>query len=55
MIGETEIISVISNVGFPIAIALYVLIRLEKTLNKNTEAINQLAILCNKIQENIEK
>lgn len=39
-----EWIEVISNVGFPIAIALYVLIRLEKTLQRNTEAIKELTI-----------
>lgn len=37
-----EILPIISNVGFPITIALYVLVRLEKTLQKNTEAIIQL-------------
>ena len=35
-------VNVISNVGFPIAIALYVLFRLEATLRKNTEVIQQL-------------
>jgi len=34
-----EWINLISNVGFPIAIALYVLVRLENTLKKNTEAL----------------
>lgn len=45
---ETEIISLISNVGFPIAIALYVLVRLEGTLKKNTDAINELKIILTK-------
>jgi len=45
---ESEIVSLISNVGFPIAIALYVLIRLENTLKKNTEVISTL---CIKIEE----
>ncbi len=44
----TELTSLISNVGFPIAIALYVLVRLEGTLKKNTEAINQLALIVKK-------
>ncbi len=34
-----DLTNLVSNVGFPIAIALYVLIRLESTLKKNTEAI----------------
>ena len=41
---ETELVALISNVGFPIAIALYVLIRLESTLKKNTEVIGNLCI-----------
>ena len=42
-----QYIPLISNVGFPIAIALYVLTRLEKTLNKNTEVIRELCIQLN--------
>lgn len=38
-----EIVPLISNVGFPIAIALYVLVRLENTLKKNTEALKELS------------
>ena len=40
----TELMQLVSNVGFPIAIALYVLVRLEATLKKNTEAIRELSI-----------
>ena len=44
-----EIVNLITNVGFPIVIALYVLFRLEGTLKKNTEAINKiLAIIVKK-------
>jgi hypothetical protein len=39
-----ELIALISNVGFPIAISMYVLIRLENTLKRNTEAIIQLSL-----------
>jgi len=39
-----ELIPLISNVGFPIAIAMYVLLRLEGTLKKNTEVIRELCI-----------
>jgi len=45
---ETEIINLVSNVGFPIAIALYVLIRLEKTINRNTEVMRELSARLNK-------
>ena len=41
---ESELVNLISNVGFPIAIALYVLVRLEGTLKKNTEVIRELII-----------
>lgn len=37
-----EYIQLISNVGFPIVIAMYVLIRLEKTLKENTQVIKEL-------------
>ena len=37
-----EYISLISNVGFPIAITFYFLFRLEKIITKNTEAINNM-------------
>jgi len=37
-----EIIGYISSVGFPIAVAVYVLVRLEKTLKENTQAINAM-------------
>jgi len=39
-----ELIPLVSNVGFPIGIAMYVLIRLESTLKKNTEVIRELCI-----------
>ena len=42
---ESEIISIISNVGFPIAISLYILIRLEKTIKENTNAIKSILSL----------
>jgi len=37
-----DYITLIGNVGFPIAIALFVLVRLEGTIKENTKAINQL-------------
>ena len=40
-----EWINLISNVGFPITIALYVLFRLEKTVQENTRAIREMIII----------
>jgi len=37
-----ELLNAISNVGFPIAVAVYILIRIEPRLNKLAEAINKL-------------
>ena len=37
-----ELLNAISNVGFPIAVAVYVLTRIEPRLNKLTDAINKL-------------
>jgi hypothetical protein len=37
----------IANVGFPIVISLYVLMRLEKTLKENTKVIRELCIKLN--------
>lgn len=37
-----EIISLISNVGFPIAIATYVIVILNKTLEENNKILTKL-------------
>ncbi len=37
-----ELLNAISNVGFPIAVAVYILIRIEPRLNKLADAINKL-------------
>lgn len=39
-----ELLGAISTVGFPIALATYVIVRLEATVKKNTEAIVQLTL-----------
>jgi hypothetical protein len=39
-----NLIPLISNVGFPIVISLYVLMRLEKTLERNTSVIHELSL-----------
>lgn len=38
----TELINVISNVGFPIVVALYMIITMQKEIKYLTEAINRL-------------
>jgi len=37
-----DFIEIISNVGFPIAVATYFMLRFEKILEKNTSAIESL-------------
>ena len=37
-----ELVSVISNVGFPIVVALYMIITMQKEIKYLTEAINRL-------------
>ncbi len=39
-----QITQLISNVGFPIAITIYILVRLEKSLKQNTQAIHELTL-----------
>ena len=36
---EVEFINLISNVGFPIAIAIYFIFKTEKVINNNTQAL----------------
>jgi hypothetical protein len=52
---ENDIISAISNVGFPIVITLYLMVRMETTLKFNSDAIdrNTLALnsLCSKVSK----
>lgn len=46
MIENTELIQIgaalISNVGFPVFVSLYLLLRFEKIINKHTQAIETL-------------
>ncbi|MBN1062691.1 MULTISPECIES: YvrJ family protein [Clostridium] len=37
-----ELVSLIGNVGFPVAVSAYLLIRLEKQLNSLSASINKL-------------
>ena len=44
------LIPIISNVGFPIVISLYVLTRLENTVKENTKAIKEVVGMCNRVE-----
>lgn len=39
---ENELMNMIGNVGFPVAVSAYLLIRLEKQLNSLSNSINKL-------------
>ena len=39
----TSVLAAISQVGFPIAVATYSLVVLNKTIQKNTEIMNRIA------------
>ncbi|MBS4804597.1 MAG: YvrJ family protein [Clostridium sp.] len=45
-----EIVEVIANIGFPIAISLYLLIRIEGKLESLTTSINNLSNTINSIK-----
>ncbi|MBD7912085.1 YvrJ family protein [Clostridium cibarium] len=40
-----DLIGVIANVGFPVAVSAYLLIRLEKQINSLSSSINRLNII----------
>lgn len=44
-----EIINLITNVGFPIVVAIYLLIRMENKIEKLTSIIEKLANKLNKM------
>lgn len=44
-----EYISLVSNVGFPIALVFYLMFRFEKTLKDNTKTIQELTYLLKSI------
>lgn len=50
-----EFIKVISNVGFPIAVAVYLLIRSEKRMEVLTESITNLTTAVDKLNKEITK
>lgn len=38
----TPLIQIISNVGFPVVVALYLLVRVDKTIEESTKALTEL-------------
>ena len=52
---EFDIIQAISNVGFPIAICVYTLLRSDKIQQQTTEALNQLKEMISVLKETIDK
>ncbi|WP_081705811.1 YvrJ family protein [Clostridium sp. Ade.TY] len=46
-----QIIDIIGNVGFPISISLYLLIRIEGKLETLTNSINNLSNVMNKLEK----
>lgn len=45
---ESELIQIIGQFGFPIALSIYLLITRDKTISSNTEAINKLTLILEK-------
>jgi hypothetical protein len=39
---EAELLSLVSNVGFPIAVSIYFILKTEKVINNNTQALNKV-------------
>ena len=37
-----DLIDVISNVGFPIAMCIYFVVKVEKSINNNTQALQEV-------------
>jgi hypothetical protein len=46
-VGEFDIVQVIAQTGFPIAVATYSLVVLNDTIKKNTEALNKIVAKLN--------
>ncbi|MGC8871034.1 MAG: YvrJ family protein [Brevinematia bacterium] len=55
MEGFSEIVQIISNVGFPVVVALYLLVRVDKTIEKSTEALTELTKTIIELKELIER
>jgi len=49
------IVQAISSLGFPIVVAMYSLIRLEKTVKENTLSLKENIVLMTKIYERLDR
>jgi len=47
-----DLIDVISNVGFPIAMCIYFVVKVEKSINNNTQALQEVKKVMNNCQRN---
>jgi len=47
-----DLIDFISNVGFPIAMCMYFVIKVEKSINNNTQALQEVKKVMNNCQKN---
>lgn len=50
-----NVVNLISNVGFPIAIACYVIIVLNKSLEDNNKILTQLVAKVESIEESVKQ
>ncbi|MGC8982002.1 MAG: YvrJ family protein [Minisyncoccia bacterium] len=55
MEGFPDIVQIVSNVGFPVLVALYLLVRVDKTIEKSTEALTELTKTIIELKELIER
>lgn len=39
-----ELVELVSNVGFPIAISIYFIVKVEKVIKNNTQALTEVAV-----------
>lgn len=49
---NNDLLNMIGNVGFPIAVSVYLLVRLEGKLEVLTQSINNLSNVINRAYEN---
>ena len=47
-----DLIDVISNVGFPIAMCIYFVVKVERAINNNTQALQEVKKVMNNCQRN---
>jgi hypothetical protein len=52
--GEVELMQMVGNVGFPIAVAAYCLVTLNKTVNSLKDTITNNTVVMQRILDKIE-